>query len=249
MHQGVGMESNKGLPGERSLVLHTDFHNKQTIRTLIDSGTSDHCFADKSFFISYSPLNQNISGLSTSINSTFNILGRGTVKFKMRVEGTLRSITLNNAMYIPDLRSNLISVSRLLEKGVDAIFSVTDNSVSIKMLSGPIIFSATKKGNLFYVDVEQDECTAYLSQSMQKPVDFATWHRHLAHTGTDTLQNIIRNKLVNGMNTYGEMALGGMCEDCIFGKHTSHPYNGTMVKERDILECIYIDLWGPVLRC
>jgi len=28
MHQGMGMESNKGLPGERSLVLHTDFHNK-----------------------------------------------------------------------------------------------------------------------------------------------------------------------------------------------------------------------------
>jgi len=50
MHQGMGMESNKELPGERSLVLHTDFHNKQTIHTLIDSGVSDHCFADKSFF-------------------------------------------------------------------------------------------------------------------------------------------------------------------------------------------------------
>jgi len=44
------------------------------------------------------------------------------------------------------------------------------------MLSRPIIFSAIKKGNLFYVDVEQDEYTAYLSQSMQKLVDFATWH-------------------------------------------------------------------------
>jgi len=28
MYQGMGMESNKELPGERSLVLHTDFHNK-----------------------------------------------------------------------------------------------------------------------------------------------------------------------------------------------------------------------------
>ena len=28
MYQGIGMESNKELPGERSLVLHTDFHNK-----------------------------------------------------------------------------------------------------------------------------------------------------------------------------------------------------------------------------
>jgi len=77
---------------------------------------------------------------------------------------------------------------------------------------------------------------------MQKLVDFTTWHRCLAHAGTDTLQNMIRNKLVDGMNTYGEMALGRMCEDCIFGKHTSHPYNSTIVKERDVLEHIHIDL-------
>ena len=38
------------------------------------------------------------------------------------------------------------------------------------------------------------------------------------------------------------MALGGMCEDCIFGKHIFHPYNGTTVKERDLLEHIHIDL-------
>jgi len=96
---------------------------------LIDSGASDHCFANKFFFISYSPLNQDISGLSAGINSTFNILGRETVKFKTKVEGILRSITLDNTMYTLDLQLNLISVSRLLEKGVDVIFPVTDNSV------------------------------------------------------------------------------------------------------------------------
>jgi len=58
---------------------------------------------------------------------------------------------------------------------------------------------------------------------------------------------MIRNKLVDGMNTYGEMALGRMCEDCIFGKHTSHLYNSTVVKERDLLEHIHIDLWGLVM--
>ena len=63
---------------------------------------------------------------------------------------------------------------------------------------------------------------------------------------TDTLQNMIRNKLVDGINTYGEVVLGRMCEDCIFEKHTSHPYNSTTVKERDVLECMDIDLWGLV---
>jgi len=56
---------------------------------------------------------------------------------------------------------------------------------------------------------------------------------------------MIRNKLVDGMNTYGEIALSRICKDCIFGKYTSYPYNGTIVKERDVLEHVHIDLWGP----
>jgi len=60
----------------------------------------------------------------------------------------------------------------------------------------------------------------------------------------DTLQNMINNKLVNGLNTYGKMVLGGMCEDCIFGKYISSPYNGTTVKEKEVLKYIYINLWG-----
>jgi len=40
------------------------------------------------------------------------------------------------------------------------------------------------------------------------------------------------------------MVLGGMCEDCIFGKYISSPYNGTTVKEKEVLKYIYINLWG-----
>ena len=60
----------------------------------------------------------------------------------------------------------------------------------------------------------------------------------------DTLQNMINNKLVNSLNTYGKMVLGGMYEDCIFGKYISSPYNGTTVKEKEVLKYIYINLWG-----
>jgi len=40
------------------------------------------------------------------------------------------------------------------------------------------------------------------------------------------------------------MVLGGMYEDCIFGKYISSPYNGTTVKEKKVLKYIYINLWG-----
>jgi len=99
----IGVEINKELPREKSFVIHMDSINKYTIYTLIDSGASDYCFANKSLFILYFPLNQNISSLSASINSTFNILRKGTIRFKTRVERKLKTITLDNTIYTSSL--------------------------------------------------------------------------------------------------------------------------------------------------
>ena len=42
------------------------------------------------------------------------------------------------------------------------------------------------------------------------------------------------------------MSLGGLCEDCIYGKHTDHPYNTNMAgREKKVLERVYIDIWRP----
>ena len=57
--------------------------------------------------------------------------------------------------------------------------------------------------------------------------------------------SMIKEKLVNGLNTYGKMTLGGMCKDCIFGKYTACPYNSTTIKEKKVLEHVHIDLWSP----
>ena len=45
----MGVEINKGLSREKSLVMHIDFINKHTIHILIDSGVNDYYFANKSF--------------------------------------------------------------------------------------------------------------------------------------------------------------------------------------------------------
>ncbi|KAJ3552615.1 hypothetical protein NP233_g12840 [Leucocoprinus birnbaumii] len=56
---------------------------------------------------------------------------------------------------------------------------------------------------------------------------------------------MISHDLVDGLNIKGELSMGGLCEDCIFGKHTAHLFNDINKPETDILEKVYIDLWGP----
>ena len=169
----MGVEINKGLSREKSLVIHIDSINKHYSH--LDWLWSKWLLLCKQiFFISYSPLDWSISGLSANIKSIFNILGKETVKFKTRVERKLKTITLDNAIYTPGLWSNLISVLKLLEKGANILFLVANNLVSIKMPNRPMLFSAKRKENLFYVDIEQNNYIAYLSQSVLKLVDFLT---------------------------------------------------------------------------
>jgi len=51
--------------------------------------------------------------------------------------------------------------------------------------------------------------------------------------------------LVNSLNIQGNLEIGGLCKDCIFGKHTVHPYDDDGIKKRDLLDRIHIDIWGP----
>ena len=37
----------------------------------------------------------------------------------------------------------------------------------------------------------------------------------------------------------------GQCEDCIMRKHTQRPFDENPTRETEVLERVYIDLWGP----
>jgi hypothetical protein len=54
-----------------------------------------------------------------------------------------------------------------------------------------------------------------------------------------------RDKLVDSLVPSGDKEMEGMCEDCIFGKHMTHPFSDTSSNDAGVLDCIYVDIWGP----
>jgi len=96
-HNTMGVESLSDASGEVPLVCHMEALNKTVISTLLDSGTSNHCFANLSLFTSYTPFEQPLSGLTAEEGLTFDVVGRGNVKLQTNVNGQRRTIILNNA--------------------------------------------------------------------------------------------------------------------------------------------------------
>jgi len=212
----MGVEGFNNISGKIPLACHTDPINKTAIPTLLDSGTSDHCFADLSLFTSYISFKQLSPGLTTKEGLIFNIVGKGSVELQTNINGQRRMITFNNTLYTPRFRSNLISVARLSTKGAEVHFK--NNKAIIKTKNKTDIISATQSGLLYMVDMDKIQPTAFTAQSKQKPTSFATWHRYLAYAGAETICQMMTKNLVNGLNIYGELSIGRLCKDCIYGK-------------------------------
>ena len=125
-------------------------------------------------------------------------------------------------------------------KGVEAI-SKEDKAI-IKSQNRTEVISATWIGQLYVVEMDKPQPTALVTQSKQKPTNFATWHRCLAHTGAESICQMMAENLMDGLNICGKSSIGGLCEDCIYGKHMAHPYNDNKSREKEILECVHIDI-------
>jgi len=79
-------------------------------------------------------------GLAAAKESIFNVTGKGKAKIETYVNSTNRNITFEDALHTPELRSNLISVSKLAEKGVKIEFD--QHEVRVRSVSGAIIMTA-----------------------------------------------------------------------------------------------------------
>jgi len=155
------VESLKGISAETPLVCCVDSNNKPVVLTLLDSGTSDHYFTDLSLFTSYTPFNQPLSGLTTEKGLTFNVIGKGNIEFQTNINEVKQTITINDILYTSGFRSNLISMSKLSIKGVEAIFK-GDKAV-IKLQNRTEVISATWIGQLYVVEMDEPQPTALVT--------------------------------------------------------------------------------------
>ena len=84
----------------------------------MDTGATCHICSDKRMFTSYNEV-KNGKKLYMSNSATFAVEGKGTVVLKMTSE---KQITLNNMLYVLDIRKNLVSRPRLSKNGFMIVF-------------------------------------------------------------------------------------------------------------------------------
>nr|GEU68375.1 copia-type polyprotein [Tanacetum cinerariifolium] len=202
-----------------------------------DSCCSNHMSGNKDWFIE---LDENFKHtVKLGNDSRINVTGRGNVR--MKVNGITQVIT--SVYYIPELKTNMLSVGQLQEKGLSVL--IQNNMCKVFHSRRGVIMQAKMSGNrMFYFKAAM---TSNSTNCYQTRVEDETqlWHSRIGHLNYKALRTLAENGMVDGMPTIKNTQ--ELCSHCLVGKQQRDPIpkkNSWRATKK--LQLIHSDICGPI---
>ena len=113
----------------------------------LDSGATDPMSHDRSLFSNFEPMDVTVK----IGKGRLAVCGKGTVELKFSDKCGGYTIRFSNALYVPDLELNLISVRKLTKKGVKVTF---EENYAVAMDGKEELFRAYASDELYVLEAE-----------------------------------------------------------------------------------------------
>ena len=148
---------------------------------------------------------------------------------------------LTDVYYIPKLKSNIISLGQLEEKGCEV--SLKNGRLNVLDPEGTLLISAPRTGNRLYtikLGLVNPVCL------MMKHDDEAwQWHARFGHLNFRALRDLGRKEMVVGMPTVEHVEQ--VCDGCTLGKQHRTPFpQVSNFRAGTGLELVHADLCGQI---
>lgn len=203
----------------------------------LDSGSTAHMSADKHKFANFKKMEKT---LNLANENTTKITGVGSVKICVSERGQEERVNVENVFYVEDLRANLLSISKVTDKGYDVCFY--KNKAEIRE-EGKVLYTANRIGNLYYLQDCLDIAGAANTEVSNK---LDEWHFKMGHLNERDLKHMARNNLVQGMQI-GDAEKLSPCEICLSEKQTRKSFpKSSGERTKDVLEIVHSDVCGPM---
>jgi hypothetical protein len=214
------------------------FHVEHDKRWCLDLGTSSLMCSEKAKF--QEMRTPKVKTLNLANSWSTKIVGSGTVKLSVEENLTVR---LHETLYVPDLRSNLLSVAKMTEHGFEVIFR-RNEAIVTNPDTGENVIVARRDKDMYYIDELSEESRVSQTRS-QISMSLQEWHERFGHLNEKDLKNIIRKQKVDGIDIKADEALP-VCETCVKGKQTRKPFTRSVSQTTELLELVHTDVCGPM---
>lgn len=216
---------------------------------LIDTAASNHFCNNLNLFSNYRPVN-NMSMSLAANNSETPISGIGTVMFYVRDNGKKKKVVLNDVMYSPNLRRNLISGAHLERSGLT--FKGCNGKIWVYNEKGQKLFYARRINNLYFVrpryyksQTENPETHETSNFATELSEDLKHWHNRFCHINTEYILNTCRNNSVKGLPIFKTDKFE--CTPCVLAKTKRKSFKPICkIRSSKPLELLHMDVCGPM---
>ncbi|UYV68112.1 hypothetical protein LAZ67_5003088 [Cordylochernes scorpioides] len=210
---------------------------------LLDSGATNHVCRNKDWFVD---LREVSSDSIMTASGTTEAKGYVHIFLQTSIHNESIEIKLNNVLYVPNVRRNLLSVSKIEENGNRVTFR--DMVARVFNPENRIIAEATNVNGLYIVKGKtlNSSKTAFNSERDHfQNNSLRTWHQRLCHIDSNAIEKMARKELVIGLGISSRDK--GLCDDCCIAKSTkaSHKNLGN-IRSKQTLELIHTDICGPM---
>ena len=141
---------------------------------------------------------------------------------------------MRDVLFVPSFETNLVSVSKLVEKGHRVEFS--SNCSQLKTEKGAN-YRIDREGNLYTIQMKLVEKPLSFATNATKMTDLETWHKKLGHA----------NERSTRLTVPSLKKCEFFCEPCALGKIHEKPLPreaGSKASKK--LERVYTDIKGPI---
>jgi transposase InsO family protein len=227
----VVMQSNSNGVEELSDVAFTAV-NMFATGWIIDSGASSHICNDFNAFVEINTSVQH--EVLVANNDRIKASGCGVVRISVLANNKVTAIEVKDVLYIPQISSNLLSVPKLIDKGLTVLFEKKCCKIQF---NGELMAQANLSDGVYKL-VESD--SVYFVANAELCIH--EWHRRLAHRDI----NVIKKMLAEDFKVK-KCKCDDICEVCLLGKMTRKPYpKESKTKSTEVLDLVLTDVVGPM---
>jgi len=207
---------------------------------ILDSGCTAHLCGSKDLFEWIDESNK--GRLNLANRTSTDVEGRGAVKVPITCSEGRKIIELQNTLFVPDLRANLISVSRITDKGNTVTFQ--RESAVVRDRNGVVKMRAVRRGDLYLIPDIDAIGYAEVSHVSSMSLSIMEWHKRLGHLNSRDLMKMV-GSLVKPAPSNEEIQAVKNCEVCLEGKMSALPFPKGSPPCEEVLRIIHSDMVGP----
>lgn len=205
---------------------------------IADTGATDHVTHHSEWFSSFERFTTAVK-IYIGDKSTMDALGKGVIKFEAFVDGKWILYYMENVLYVPTARRNLLSVTSVLDKGMS--FNSSKNGCEF-VKNGVVKARGIRAGQLFkmVIRVKKPEMSCVSEVNIVSRDTLHTWHEKLGHQNKRHVKKLFKERGIDFIED------DQLCGACMEGKQRRSSFIERHQRATEPGEIMHADLCGPM---